>query len=188
MQTIFTSDNTQITNNITGQVVRFLPTNDDSRDSLLEMETMYIPFSKEPPVHYHPYQEEYFQVLKGELTVRLNNEVKIYREGATIHIKKYVRHSMWNSGFTTAVVSWKVFPAMDTADFLRTMTALSNAGMTNEKGVPALPLMIFLLRKYRKSFRLDKPPGFVLSILYILLTPVFFILDYKKRFSNPINF
>lgn len=184
MNDFFISDNYQITNKVTGQVVKFLSPDDDAI-GLLEMETIYTPFSTEPPVHYHPYQEEYFQVLEGELTVRLNGEVKIYREGASIHIKKHVRHSMWNSGFKTALVSWKVMPAMDTAHFLRTMTWLSNNGETNARGVPALPDMVFLLRKYRKTFRLDKPPMLVLSILYVLLTPLFFLLHYKRKFNNP---
>lgn len=184
MNDFFISDNYQITNKVTGQVVKFL-SSDDHAAGLLEMETSYMPFSAEPPVHYHPYQEEYFQVLEGELTVRLNGEVKIYREGAIIHIKQYVRHSMWNSGFKTTLVSWKVIPAMDTENFLRTMTWLSNNGETNAQGVPLLPSMVFLLRKYRKIFRLDKPPAFVLSILYVLLTPVFCLLHYKRKFNNP---
>lgn len=184
MNEFFISDNYQITNNVTGQVVKFLLSDEDPAGQL-EMETLYIPFSAEPPVHYHPYQEEYFQVLEGELTVRLNGEVKIYREGAIIHIKQHVRHSMWNSGFKTALVSWKVMPAMDTENFLRTMTWLSNSGATDTKGVPSLPNMVFLLRKYRKVFRLDKPPQRLLSLLYMLFTPVFFLLHYKRKFNNP---
>lgn len=177
----------QITNKITGQVVKFLPRNQHSGD-MLEMETLYVPFSAEPPLHYHPYQEEQLKVLKGELTVRLNDEVKIYREGAIITIKRNARHSMWNSGFTTTLVSWKVTPAMDTVRFLRTMTALSNIGAVNEKGIPALPLMVFLLVKYKRTFRLDKPHGWVIHLLYILFIPVFFVLDYNKRFNNPDHF
>jgi quercetin dioxygenase-like cupin family protein len=184
MSDFFITDNYQITNKVTGQVVKFLPSDDDP-GGLLEMETLYTPFSAEPPVHYHPYQEEYFRVLEGELTVRLNGEVRIYQEGAVIHIKQRVKHSMWNSGFKTALVSWKVMPAMDTEDFLRTMTWLSNNGETNAKGVPSLPAMVFLLRKYRRIFRLDKPPQIILSILYVLLTPVFFLLHYKRKFNNP---
>lgn len=184
MKEFFISDHYQITNKVTGQVVKFLPSDNDAA-GILEMETIYTPFSAEPPVHYHPRQEEYFQVLEGELTVRLNGEVKIYREGAIIHIKQQVRHSMWNSGFKVALVSWKVMPAMDTENFLRTMTWLSNNGETNAKGVPPLLAMIFLLQKYRKIFRLDMPPQLLLSILYVLLTPVFLLLHYKRKFNNP---
>lgn len=184
MNGVFISDNYQITNKVTGQVVKFLQSDDDPA-GILEMETVYMPFSAEPPVHYHPYQEEYFQVLQGELTVRLNGEVKIYREGAVIHIRQNVKHSMWNTGFKAALVSWKVLPAMDTEDFLRTMTWLSNNGETNAKGVPPLPSMIFLLKKYRKIFRLNKPPMLVLRILYVLFIPAFFLLGYKQKFNNP---
>jgi quercetin dioxygenase-like cupin family protein len=172
----------QITNHITGQVIRFLPSPEDGS---LEMETIYRPFSQEPPLHYHPCQEEYFQVLSGELTVKLNGEIKIYRQGAMIHIKPQVRHSMWNAGLKPAVVSWRVSPGMDTADFLQTMFLLSNEGATNTAGVPALPVMLFLLRKYRKVFRLDKPPAILLQLLYALFMPIFLVQHYPRRFRRP---
>lgn len=170
-----------ITNQVTGQEIRFLP----STTTVLEMETTYRPFSPEPPVHYHPFQEEYFQVLSGELTVRLNGEVKIYRQGAVIQVKQREKHSMWNSGFKPVVVKWKVSPGMDTADFLRTMFLLSNEGATNATGAPALPVMLFLLRKYRKVFCLDKPPAILLQLLYALFLPVFLMQHYPGKFRRP---
>ncbi|SEW21817.1 cupin domain-containing protein [Chitinophaga arvensicola] len=173
----------QITNHVTGQVIRFLPS---AEDNILEMETTYRPFSQEPPVHYHPFQEEYFQVLSGELTVRLDGEIKTYREGAFIHIKPRVRHSMWNGGLKPAIVSWSVSPGMNTADFLQTMFLLSNEGATNAAGVPALPVMLFLLRKYRKVFCLDKPPAILLQLLYALFMPIFLIQHYPRRFHRPV--
>lgn len=180
----FTSAWQQITNEVTGQTIRFLPS---TTATVLEMETTYRPFSPEPPVHYHPFQEEYFEVLSGELTVRLNGVVRIYRQGAMIPVKPREKHSMWNSGFKPVVVRWKVSPAMDTADFLQTMFLLSNEGATNSTGVPALPVMLFLLRKYRKVFRLDKPPAILLQLLYALFLPVFLIKHYPGKFRRPLQ-
>lgn len=184
MNEVFISDNYQITNKATGQIVKFLPAGTDTK-GLLEMETRYMPFSEEPPVHYHPYQEEHFQVLAGELTVRLNGEVKIYRQGAIIHIKREEPHSIWNSGFKETVVSWKVTPSLNTENFLRTITWLANVGATNKSGVPKLPNAIFLLMKYRNVFRLERPTLLVIRLLYVLLLPHFFLFDYHRKFNNP---
>ncbi|MFD0792715.1 cupin domain-containing protein [Mucilaginibacter litoreus] len=177
----------QITNQVTGQVFRFLQTSADTNGKVLEMETVYAPFSDEPPLHYHPQQNEYFKVLAGELTVRLNNEIKSYKPGAVIHIKPGIRHSMWNAGIIETVVNWKVEPALDTEHFLKVMTALANGGHTNNKGIPPLPQMIYILKKHNKSFRLAKPKTGVIGTLYVLLKPVFALCSYKKKFKKVLN-
>lgn len=185
MSKVLISEVYQITNRVTGQVIKFLKSANDTAGEYLEMEATYLPFSSEPPLHYHPAQEEFFQVEEGELTVRLNGEIRIYRKGARVHIKPNIRHSIWNSGFKPTIVNWKVVPAMNTEQFLRTMSWLSNQGKTDKKGMPSFPVLLFLLQKYRKTFRLDTPAGILLQLLYLLLLPTFFIRNYKNRFNNP---
>ncbi|RFS22570.1 cupin domain-containing protein [Chitinophaga silvatica] len=181
----FMYDDQTIKNVITGQIVKFL-TSDTGSDTL-EMESLYLPFSIEPPVHYHPYQDEYIKVLEGELTVRMDGEINIYRSGSAIHIKKNTRHSIWNSGFRETIVNWKVDPALETAEFLRTMTQLSNSGETDVQGVPSLHVMVYLLRKYNKIFRLEQPREVTLRMLYLLFSPVFCLKKFRKKFNNPLK-
>lgn len=170
-----------ITNKITGQRIRFIRTAEDTGGELLEMETVYSSFSDEPPIHYHPAQEEFFQVLSGELTVRIDADVKIYRTGAVIHIAPGLRHSMWNSGHLEARVNWKVYPAMDTANFLISLTALANMDRTNKKGIPSLPVMVFLLNKYKTSFRLQKPAMWLIRLLYLVFSPAYLLYPTFRR-------
>ncbi|WP_214226068.1 cupin domain-containing protein [Pedobacter sp. B4-66] len=181
-------NNKEIANRVTGQVIRFIQTAKDTNGELLEMESLYPLFSKEPPVHFHPHQEEYFKVLKGELTVRIGNESRIYRSGATIKIKPGVRHSMWNEGLMDALVNWKVYPAMDTEHFLTTLTQLANTGKTNDTGVPPLPILVFLLKKYNQTFRLAKIPMGVLTVMSILFKPLFKVHNYKNKFNQPLRY
>jgi len=181
-------NNKEIANRVTGQVIKFIQTANDTNGELLEMESLYPLFSKEPPVHYHPHQEEYFKVLKGELTVRIGNEARVYRSGSTIQIKPGVKHSMWNEGLMDALVNWKVYPAMDTEHFLTTLTQLANTGKTNDAGVPPLPILVFLLKKYNQTFRLAKIPMGILSLMFILFNPLFKAHDYKKKFNQPLRY
>lgn len=175
-----------IINKITGQEIYFVATGTGIKGQSLDMLATYPAFSPEPPAHYHPHQEEFFGIIEGELTVRLNGEINVYREGDMVHIKKGVPHSVWNAGFGVTRVNWKVFPAMDTAHFLTTLTQLANEGKTNTKGIPSLPVMLFLLKKHHHTFRLVKPPAFVLWLMAIILQPVFYLCGYKKRFSQQL--
>jgi quercetin dioxygenase-like cupin family protein len=178
------STNYQITNQATGQVIKFIKNNKGANNDLLEMETVYAAFSDEPPLHYHPVQKEVFKVLAGELTVRMNAEIKVYKEGEEFCIEPGVHHSMWNSGYLDAMVSWIIFPPLETESFLNTLTSLANEGKTNEAGVPALPLMLYLLNRYRNSFRLSKLGKTTLSALCFLLYPLFLLMRYRNKIVN----
>ncbi|RYD88195.1 MAG: cupin domain-containing protein, partial [Sphingobacteriales bacterium] len=103
-----------ITNPITGQSIKFIQTNGDTGGALLEMETTYNVRSLEPIEHYHPYQDEDFVVLEGEVRVKVNGEVLTLEAGTTLHIPAYQSHALWNDGNTKAVVNWQVRPAMTT--------------------------------------------------------------------------
>src|SRR6202012_6165124 len=66
--------NKTIQNPMTGQVIKFLQTSKDTNGQLLEMESTYLPETKEPPAHYHPYQDELFPGCSGERISRLDGE------------------------------------------------------------------------------------------------------------------
>ena len=85
-----------ITNPIVGQQIKFLQTAKDTGGKLLEMDASYRPYSKEPPPHYHPSQEEDFMILKGQMTG------------------------------STSVINWKIQPALNTEYFLETATGLAS--------------------------------------------------------------
>jgi len=118
--------------------IKFLQTANDTNGQLLEMEAGYNAHSNEPAAHYHPYQAEDFTVLSGELTVRIDGQIKVLKQGDTLHIPKTKVHSMWNNSQNKTVVNWKVQPAMNTADLLQTASGLANDGKTNKKRMPNL--------------------------------------------------
>ena len=86
--------NKTIANPIVGQNIKFLQTAKDTQGKLLEMEASYRPYSKEPPPHYHPQQQEDFIILKGQMTVRLEGKILLLNENDTLHIPANTIHSM----------------------------------------------------------------------------------------------
>jgi len=170
----------EIRNQKTGQTIRFFSDQGDATSQVLKMEASYPPGSKEPPIHYHPYQQERFEVLSGELTIRLNGEIKRYQKGSVIHIEKGAKHSMWNSGRENTLVNWQVTPALESGQFLRAITEAANGPGASDKGIPGPAEMIYLLNRYRNVIRLVKPSYPLTRIVGILLLP---LLRFKTRLS-----
>ena len=88
----------------------------------MKIEATYHSHSKEPAAHYHPHQED-FTVLSDELTVRMDGQLKVLKQGNTLHIAKqssfHVKQHRQQDG-----------------NQLESTTGLSNDDKANEEGMP----------------------------------------------------
>lgn len=176
--------NKLINNPKTGQSVTFLLTSGDTNGELLHMESSFRSFSKEPPPHYHPNQAEDFHVLSGELMVRMNGSVTVYKKNETFHIPPNKIHSMWNGSGNTTTVKWIVKPALNTENLLETISGLANDGRTNAQGMPDFLQSVLIARKYSNVFRAAKPPYFIQRLAFIVLTPISYLLGYRPSYKK----
>jgi quercetin dioxygenase-like cupin family protein len=179
--------NKTIFNPKTGQGIKFLQTAKDTDGALLEMESTYHSHSKEPVPHYHPFQDEDFEVTSGELTIRMNGAVQLFRPGDAIHIPRGTVHSMWNNSDGVTVINWKVRPALNMENLLETGMGLANDGRTNEDGLPGILQVAIMANKYSDAFRLAKPPFIVQKILFALLTPLAYALGYRGEYDKYLD-
>jgi oxalate decarboxylase/phosphoglucose isomerase-like protein (cupin superfamily) len=147
------------------------------------MEASYRPYSKEPPPHYHPYQEEDFMILKGQMTVRLQGKILLLNEGDTLHIPANTIHSMWNNSGSTSVVNWKIQPALTTEYFLETATGLAS-DKKRRRRMRSLLQRSLMANKYSDVFRLSKPPFYVQKIVCLLLTPLALLIGYRASYKK----
>lgn len=179
--------NKTICNPKTRQDIKFLQTGKDTDGKLLEMEATYNEHSKEPTAHYHPYQVEDFTVLLGELTVRIDGQLKVLKQGDKLNIPINKGHSMWNNSDNKTVVNWKVQPAMDTENLLETATGLANDGKTNDDGMPNILQVALMANKYADVFRLSIPPFVAQKILFIILTPFAYMFGHKPTYKKYLD-
>lgn len=179
--------NKQICNPVTKQDIRFILTSKDTNGALLEMEVTYHAQSKEPATHYHPFQAEYFSVLQGQLTLRVDGQLQILNKGETFHIPFNKEHSMWNGTAEKTVVNWKVVPAMATENFLEMATGLAIDGKTNKKGMPDFLQVILMANKYANEFRLSKPSFAVQKIMFVILIPFSYLFGYKASYKKYLD-
>ena len=144
----------------------------DSNGELLEMEAIYGPHSLKPPLHYHPYQEERFEVLSGKFSVQVDQKEDIYRVGDSFIVPAGSSHTRHNVSDREGRLSWQVRPAMRTAEFFEKMWGEDAAGESKEKSTPNLSQLVVVLREYHQEFRLARPPYFVQRILFSALAQI----------------
>ena len=84
-------------------------------DDLLEMEALYTGRGRFPPEHYHPRQEERFEVLEGAVRAVVNGEELRYVAGERFEIPAGTPHQMAGDG--PARVHWEIRPALRMAEF-----------------------------------------------------------------------
>jgi quercetin dioxygenase-like cupin family protein len=171
-------------NPVSGQRIIFRKTTEDTGGELLEVESVYTkPSPSRPPAHYHPHQEERFEVLSGSLMVVVEGEARAYGEGEAFVVPPGVSHEMWTEEAGTRM-TWRIRPAMKTEAFFETLWGLARAGKTDEKGVPNLLRVAVLFREYSEEFRLARPPWPVRRSLFALLAPLGRLLGYRARYSE----
>jgi quercetin dioxygenase-like cupin family protein len=180
--------NKVIINPMTGQEIRFLQTGKDTAGKLLEMEATYFMSSREPAPHYHPYQEEDFKVISGELSVRMGGgKVCTLKAGDRLHVSAGQVHSMWNTGNAKTVVNWQVRRALDTEYLLETMTGLAVDGKTNAAGMPGILQIALTAGKYGNVIRLAKPSPALQNILFSILRPLAWLLGYQSTYKKYLD-
>ena len=139
-----------LTDPTTGQTITFEQTSADTGGELLAMETTYQPKAGKPPMHRHPTQAERFEVLEGELDVRLGRRRRRLTAGEVLEIPAGTPHAMSGS----ARARWEVRPALRTEQFLEAVCDPHAPATARVAAAHALP----------REFRLSGPAGFVMVL------------------------
>lgn len=124
-----------------------------STPDALEVEASYRPGGSPPPAHFHPAQDEHFEVLEGTMRARVDGEERELAPGAEIDIGRGQVHQMWNPGSEPARLRWVTSPAGRTEQWFRTLD-----GVFGESGDLAQGREVdfaALLDEYSDVFRLE---------------------------------
>jgi quercetin dioxygenase-like cupin family protein len=88
---------------------------------LLVMEQSYEPDAEPLPPHYHPSQDEHFEVLEGSIALKVGHARSVVPAGESFDIPRGTEHTMGPAGGEPARVRWEVRPALRTEQFLTEM-------------------------------------------------------------------
>ena len=132
-----------------------------SSPELLEVEGSWGPEGKPPPPHYHPAQDEHFEVLEGTLTAKLGGEESDLEAGQMLDIPRGTHHQIWNRGSGSTRALWQTRPAGRTEEWFRSIDRLIGEGRVGSNGMPGPLAFGVLLTEYRDVFRLGSAPDLV---------------------------
>lgn len=153
----------------TGERRIFRRTADETGGALLEMEVTYNPNSSPPPVHFHPHQEEHFEVLAGQFRVNFAGEERLYGSGETFRVPTAAPHWMYNESPEEGRVIWQVRPALRTQEFFLSMW---RAGKDRKNARPNLLHQAVILQEYRIEYVPAAPPPVLQRVLFGVLAPI----------------
>ena len=122
--------------------------------------------------HRHPALVEQFTVIEGDLTVKRNDQTRIFHQGETAVIEAGVWHDWWNAGDRDARVRVEVTPGERFAHMIETFFGLARLGHTDGKGMPnALQLALSAL-EFSDVIVFRSPPWAVQRAIFGALAPI----------------
>jgi quercetin dioxygenase-like cupin family protein len=148
---------------------------------VLEVEGSYGPHGKPPPAHFHPDQDEHFEVLEGVLRTKVDGTERLLEQGDVLDIPSGTPHQMWNDSDEPARVRWETKPAGRTEEWFRSIDSLYEDGTVKEDG-RASPLAFgVLLKEYSDVFRLAVGPEPLTKPIVSLLAALGRVRGYRPR-------
>jgi quercetin dioxygenase-like cupin family protein len=152
-----------------------------STPDALEVEVRYGSGGSHPPKHFHPEQDEHFEVLAGSLRVRIDGEERTLEAGDTIDIPRGAVHQMWNPGDEPVYAVWQTRPAGRTEEWFRALDSLQRQGRLGSDGMPSLLAFGAYLTEYGDVMRLAGAPQPLLRAALGLLGVVGRLRGYRPN-------
>jgi mannose-6-phosphate isomerase-like protein (cupin superfamily) len=124
--------------------------------------------------HFHPHLVERFDVLEGEVGMKVGENERTARPGAgVVEVPAGTAHDWWNAGDGVAHVHVEVVaadgaagePATRFRSMIEALWSLGALGKTNVKGVADALWMAALAREYRDAIRFTSPPATIQTVV-----------------------
>jgi quercetin dioxygenase-like cupin family protein len=122
--------------------------------------------------HCHPALVERFTVLEGELTLKVDGQTSVLREGESAVIEAGVWHDWWNASDRDARARVEITPGERFGHMVETLFGLARLGHVNAKGMPSLLQLALIGQEFSDVVVFRKPPPAVQRALFGLLAPI----------------
>lgn len=167
-----------IENPVSGEKIVFVETSSMTNGKYLSYDYYSKPEQPKAPRHFHPIATEEFEVVEGELSVHIGNEIRVLKKGEKIVIPPGVVHTGWNSGKSRMYVKSKISPAMAFEDYYTVAFRQACKGKVNKKGVPSLLQIAVLCEKTKNQ--LFAPYGvWFQKLFFSIAAPIGRMFGYK---------
>lgn len=170
-------------NSVTGETLVFRATSADSGGERVVVECFVEPNGAVAAAHLHPKQEERFEVLAGELELRVGKHTIVAKPGDRILVPAGTPHRFRNVGEETAHFVCEVTPALGFEQLLETMFSLAEDGKVSRRGLPSPLRLAVIARHHFDDVRLPFPPAWLQRLGLALGAPLGRLLGYRPIYE-----
>jgi quercetin dioxygenase-like cupin family protein len=133
----------------------------DTGGELLEVEATWSGGGPLPPAHFHPAQDEHFEMIEGRLRVLVDGQESLLGPGDVLDVPRGAVHAMAaTDGGARAI--WQTRPALRTEQFFAAMSAAQSRGGSLLDFVP-------VARAHTAEVRFTTPPPWIQGPLFGVL-------------------
>ena len=172
----------------TGEAITLLDTAAETGGELTRMEIRVRPGPGDwvGPDHFHPLQEERFEVQAGSPIFRIDGVERPAKPGEVVTVPVGVSHIFRNGGAEELHMISEYRPGLRSVEtFFATFFGLAADGRVNRRGRPPLLQSVLTLWEVRDYFIVTRPPPTVQRVLFPLLAFLARLRGYKASYPEP---
>jgi quercetin dioxygenase-like cupin family protein len=172
----------RLENPITGEVLVFHRTSEETNGEAVLVETIVRPDGFVAATHVHPHQTERFEVVEGVVGFRVGEQEILAAPGDVAVVPAGTPHRFWNAGNSVARFLCEVRPALQFESLIETMFTLAAEGKTNRKGMPNPLRLAVIAKAHFDTVRLPFPPAPLQRAALAIAAPLGKALGYPPTF------
>ena len=176
----------RLENPVTGEVLIFHRTSRDTNGEAVLVETIVRPGGFVAEAHVHPHQTERFEVLEGQVGLRVGRDEHLAGPGDVVTVAPATRHRFWNAGDDQARFLCEVRPALGFESLIETMFTLAAEGKTNRKGLPNPLRLAVIARAHFETVRLPFPPAWLQRAALAVGAPLGRLAGYRATAARAL--
>lgn len=154
-----------VTHRYTGEQVTFLETAAETGGEHLLIQVSLPPQGDGPPLHSHLTFTEEFEVLDGNLTVKVDKRTLNLGVGEKAFVLLGLNHTFTNTTNEPVTFTVKLTPPSLFEESMRIHYGLMDDNLTNDKGVPRNLLQLALILWMQDTLVAGLPPKFQRALL-----------------------
>ena len=137
------------------------------------------------PDHFHPLQEERFQVVRGAPIFRIDGEERPAEPGEAVTVPVGVSHIFRNGGPDELQMISEYRPGLKSVEtFFATFFGLASDGKLTRRGRPPLLQSVLTLWEVRDYFVVTRPPPAVQRLLFPPLAAMARLRGYRASYPE----
>jgi mannose-6-phosphate isomerase-like protein (cupin superfamily) len=171
----------------TGERITMLAIADETGGELTRMEIRVRPGPGEwvGPDHFHPLQEERFQVVRGAPIFRIEGEERPAEPGEAVTVPVGVSHIFRNGGPDELQMISEYRPGLKSVEiFFATFFGLASDGKLTRRGRPPLLQSVLTLWELRDYLVVTRPPPAVQRLLFPPLAAIARLRGYRPSYPE----